>query len=175
MIFRQTQTHNHTLTRKQIERPSGNLGKMEHSWSACLGSFAHSSPHIGKLHDGQQYSPVTGLRKKLVSSPFLHFQIFFGHLRHVRQQGVVLCLGPIAAGWSESTLSGLFQPQINHFLITFYCVSLTLSFSFSFSVTFSFSHQFKRFDIATCFEISAKSWIVGHLKARCHDDWFDRL
>ena len=51
----------HTITR------TGNLGKMEHSWSACLGSFAHSSPHIGKLQDGQQYSPVTGLRMKLVS------------------------------------------------------------------------------------------------------------
>ena len=112
---------------------------MEHSWSACLGSFAHSSPHIGKLHDGQQYSPVTGLRKMLVSQPLFTFPDFFGHLRHVRQQGVVLCLGPIAAGWSESTLSGLFQPQINHFLITFYCVSLTLSFSLSFSVTFSLS------------------------------------
>ena len=76
MIFTQTQTHNHTVTRKQIQRPSGNLGKMEHSWSACLGSFAHSSPHIGKLHDGQQYSPVTGLRKKLVSPPLLTFSDF---------------------------------------------------------------------------------------------------
>ena len=100
---------------------------------------------------------------------------FFGHLRHVRQQGVVLCLGPIAAGWSESTLSGSFQPQFNHFLITFYCVSLTLSFSFSFSVSLSLSHQFKRFDVATGFEISTKSRIVGHLKARCHDGCFDRL
>ena len=155
----------HTITH------TGNLGKMEHSWSACLGSFAHSSPHIGKLHDGQQYSPVTGLRKMLVSQTFLTFPDFFGHLRHVRQQGVVLCLGPIAAGWSDSTLSGLFQTQINHFLITFYSVSLTLSFSLSFSVTFSLSHQFERFDIATSFEISAKSRIVGHLKARCHDGW----
>ena len=66
IICAQTQSHNHTVTRKQLQRPSGNLGKMEHSWSACLGSFAHSSPHIGKLHDGQQYSPVTGLRKMLV-------------------------------------------------------------------------------------------------------------
>ena len=106
---------------------------------------------------------------------FLHCHIFFGHLRHVRQQGMVLCLGPIAAGWSDSTLSGLFQTQINHFLITFYSVSLTLSFSLSFSVTFSLSHQFERFDIATSFEISAKTRIVGHLKARCHDGWFGRL
>ena len=141
---------------------------MEHSWSACLGSFAHSSPHIGKLHDGQQYSPVTGLSRKLVSSQFFTFPEFFGHLRHVRQQGMVLCLGPIAAGWSDSTLSGLFQTQISHFLITILSLWLSLSLSPSHSL---FSHQFERFDIATSFEISAKSRIVGHLKARCHDGW----
>ena len=37
------------------------LGKTEHSWSACMGSLAHSSPHIGKLQEGQQNSPETGL------------------------------------------------------------------------------------------------------------------
>ena len=44
---------------------------------------------------------------------FLHFQICLLHLRHIRQQGVVLCLGPIAAGWSESTLSGLIISTTN--------------------------------------------------------------